>query len=149
MIMRKIVSVLLAMMFLLSASANADNKRPVEVSQLPSAAQQIINKHYSRHTVVLATVKKEHFKKEYEVVFDNGDKIEFDKSGDWKEIESKASVVPLALIPKAIWQQIRMKYPKTAVKKIDRDKKGYEVKLTNMVELTFDKHFNLIEVDVD
>ena len=38
-------------------------------------------------------------------------------------------------------------YPDTSVVQIDRDKRDYEVKLTNGLELTFDLKFNLIDID--
>ena len=38
-------------------------------------------------------------------------------------------------------------YPDTKVLKIERDKKEYEVKLSNRVELKFDLKFNLIDID--
>ncbi len=147
--MKKLVAFCMALMLFFSASACADNGKVIEVTQLPAAAQQLISDHYGRHTVSLVLAKRDHGKRKYEVTFDNGDNIEFDKSGNWEEIESKSSVVPLSLIPKEIWQQIRARFPKTAVKKIEKDRKGYDVGLTNMVELTFDRKYKLIEADAD
>lgn len=147
--MKNLVALCMALMFFFSTSAGADTKKVIEISQLPAAAQQLIGEHYGKHTVLLVVAERDYGKKKYEVTFDNGDYIEFDKSGNWKEIGSKSSVVPLALIPKEIWQQIRMKYPKTAVKKIEKDRRGYDVELTNMAELTFDRKYRLTDIDVD
>ena len=38
-------------------------------------------------------------------------------------------------------------YPDSYICKVERDRKGYEVKLNNRLELTFDPRFRLIEMD--
>ena len=81
------------------------------------------------------------------MVFTNSSKIEFWKDGEWKEIDCKYSTVPSAVIPAQIAQYVSQNYPDTQIVKIDRDKRDYEVKITNGLELTFDKQFNLIDID--
>ena len=83
----------------------------------------------------------------YEVVFTNGSKVEFLKDGEWKEVECKYSTVPTAIIPAQIASYVSQNYPDTQIVQIDRDKRDYEVKLTNRLELTFDLNFNLIGID--
>ena len=42
------------------------------------------------------------FDKSYDVIFTNGDKLEFDKKGVWTEVNCKYSAVPVAVVPDAI-----------------------------------------------
>ena len=49
--------------------------------------------------------------------------------------------------PTAIRQYVTTNYPDVKVQKIERDKKEYEVKLSNRTELKFDLKFNLIDID--
>ena len=56
-------------------------------------------------------------------------------------------VIPAATIPTAIRQYVTTNYPDVKVQKIERDKKEYEVKLSNRTELKFDLKFNLIDID--
>ena len=81
------------------------------------------------------------------MIFTNGNKVEFDKKGEWTEIDCKHTVVPTAIIPTTIQKYVTTNYPDTRVLKIERDKKEYEVQLSNRVELKFDLKFNLIDID--
>ena len=74
--------------------------------------------------------------------------MEFDKNGYWKEVDCKYSSVPAAVIPEAIQKYVKDNYPDTKILKLERDKKEYEVKLTNRTELKFDINFNLIDIDM-
>jgi len=51
------------------------------------------------------------------------------------------------IIPAAIQKYVTTHYPDAKVLKIERDKKDYEVKLSNRTELKFDLKFNLIDID--
>ena len=85
--------------------------------------------------------------KSYEVIFTNGDKVEFDNKGNWEEVNCKYSAVPAAIIPATIQKYVTTNYPDAKILKIERDKKDYEVKLSNRTELKFDLKFNLIDID--
>ena len=82
-------------------------------------------------------------------MFVNGDKIEFDKSGNWKEIQCKRQSVPDAIVPAKIKAFIQENYPDAKVLQIEKDRYEYEVRLSNYWELTFDLEFNLIDMDQD
>lgn len=145
--MKKLATLLLCLVALCT-TACADNERPIQVSQLPAIAQQFIQKHFAGNKVALAKVDNELLSKNYEVIFSNGDKIDFDSKGNWEEIDCKFSSVPIAAIPAPIQKYIQENYPGETVKKIEKDRKEYELKLSNRVELTFDTKFNLIDIDM-
>ena len=92
-------------------------------------------------------MESDFFYKSYEVIFTNGDKVEFDNKGNWEEVNCKYSYVPTAIIPAAIQKYVTTNYPDAKILKIERDKKDYEVKLSNRTELKFDLKFNLIDID--
>lgn len=85
--------------------------------------------------------------KSYDVVLQNGTKLEFDKKGNLTEIDCKQGKVPAKLIPQAIRNYLKKNYPAQAVKKIEMSKNEYEVELANGLDLTFNKHFQLIDID--
>ena len=72
---------------------------------------------------------------------------EFDKKGNLTEIDCKRGAVPTQLIPKAIKIYLQNNYPDQVVKKMEIKKNEYEVELANGLDLTFNKHFKLIDVD--
>ena len=144
--MKKLVF-LLVCLFTLQTVARADDDKPIQVTQMPQPAQLFIKQHFPKNKVALAKMENDFFYKSYEVIFTNGNKVEFDKKGNWTEIDCKHTVVPTATIPTAIQKYVTTNYPDTKVLKIERDKKEYEVKLYNRVELKFDLKFNLIDID--
>ena len=86
--------------------------------------------------------------KSYEVVFTNGDKVEFDRDGRWKEISCKQSSVPPALVPAAISRYVKSHYAGRRIVKLERDRKEFEVNLDNGVEITFNKNFQVTDIDL-
>ena len=142
--MKKLVF-LLVCLFTLQTVARADDDKPIQVTQMPQLAQQFIK--LSDSKVALAKMESDFLYKSYEVIFTNGNKVEFDKKGNWEEVDCKHSSVPVAIIPAAIQKYVTTHYPDAKVLKIERDKKDYEVKLSNRTELKFDLKFNLIDID--
>lgn len=144
--MKKLVF-LFVCLFALQTVARADNDKPIQVNQMPQQAQQFIKEHFSDSKVALAKMENDFMNKSYDVIFTNGNKVEFDKKGNWKDVDCKHTFVPVAIIPSAIQKYVKTNYPDTKILKIDRDRKDYEVKLSNRIELNFDLKFNLINID--
>ena len=126
----------------------ADNDKPIQIGQLPTKAQTFITTYFKEHKVALAKMESGLFYKSYDVIFTNGEKLEFDKSGDWTEIQCKASEVPVQAIPAEIRSYVTSTYPDAKILQIERDGKEYEIKLSNHWEITFDYKFRVIDIDV-
>ena len=144
--MRKLI-LSLTCLFLASTMAFADNDIAISVSQLPQPAQQFINKYFSGVEVSYAKMESELFDKSYDVVFVNGCKVEFDKKGEWKDVDCKYAEVPAGIVPQKIQEFITQNHPNTKVVEIDKDKLDYEVKLSSRVELKFDLNGNFMRYD--
>ena len=144
--MKKIMSVL-AVLFLTLNVACANEDRPIQVEQLPAAAQKFIKAHFPDPKISYAKIDDELVYKEYEVMFADGVKIEFNGDGEWQDVDCKFGAVPAAIIPKKIANYVAKNYPDAKIIKIDRDRRDYEVSLSNRLELTFDMKFNLVEID--
>ena len=127
--------------------ANAGNDKPISVNALPAKAQTLLSQHFNGQKVMLATIESGVVSRSYDVVLQNGTKLEFDKKGNLTEIDCNQATVPDQLIPQAIRNYLKENYPAQAVKKIEMDKNEYEVELANGLDLTFNKHFQLIDID--
>ena len=127
--------------------ANAGNDKPISVNALPAKAQTLLSQHFNGQKVMLATIESGVVNRSYDVVLQNGTKLEFDKKGNLTEIGCKQATVPEQLIPQAIRNYLKENYPAQAVKKIEMNKNEYEVELANGLDLTFNKHFQLIDID--
>lgn len=132
----------------LSTALHADNDRPVTVEQLPAPAQQVIKTHFAGLKVSLAKVESGLIETSYDVLFTNGTKVEFDRKGNWTEIMCKGTSVPAALVPAAIGQYVKTNYPDAQIVKIEKDKRKYDVDLSNGVEVTFDSRFKVTDIDL-
>ena len=115
----------------------ADNEKPIAFEQLPQAAQTFVKQ------------ETDFLKKSYDVVFINGDKLEFDSNGNWKEMSCKMQSVPESAIPAAIKKFVNENYPDARVMQLEKDRYEYEVKLSNFWEIKFDLNFNVIDLDRD
>jgi hypothetical protein len=149
-IMKRIIQsavVALVCLVAFSVSALADNDKPVNVNQLPATAQQTLKKHFSAKKVALAKMESGLFEKSYDVVFNNGEKVEFDRNGNWTEINCKMSSVPAGLVPAKITSYVKSTYPGTKILQIEKDDNRYEVKLSNRLEVTFNKNFQVVDID--
>ncbi len=129
------------------APVHADNDKPINVSQLPTTAQQTINTYFSAKKVALAKMESGLIDTNYDVIFTTGEKIEFDKKGNWTEIDCKQSAVPAKLVPTQITTYVNKNYSGNKILKIEKDRKEYEVKLSNGIEIKFNKNFAVIDID--
>lgn len=127
--------------------ANAGNDKPISVNALPAKAQTLLSQHFNGQKVMLATIETGVINKTYDVVLQNGTKLEFDKKGNLTEIDCKQATVPDQLIPQAIKNYLMANYAGQSVKKIEMNKNEYEVELANGLDLAFNKHFQLIDID--
>ncbi len=137
----------LACVFALGTTVSADNERPTTIDQLPAAAQQVIKQHFSTLKVALAKVESGLLEKSYDVIFTNGCKVEFGRDGQWTEISCKNSAVPAALVPAPIGKYLKATYPGVRITGIEKDRKEYEVQLSNGTEVTFNSKFQVIDID--
>lgn len=144
--MKKLVMMLVCM-FAVHTMVMADNDKPIQVNQLPTKAQTFIKTYFKSQKVALAKQESELFYKSYDVVFTNGEKVEFDKAGEWTEVQCRQSEVPAQIVPEAIKNYVKANYPDAKILQIERDKKEYEVKLSNRWEIKFDSKMRVIDID--
>lgn len=143
----RILMIAICCMMSFNIVANAGNDKPINVNELPTKAQTLLSKHFKGQKVMLATIESGVVSKSYDVVLRNGTKLEFDKKGNLTEIDCKQGIVPSQLIPQPIKNYLKENYRGEIVRKIELNKKEYEVELANGIDLTFNKHFQLIDID--
>lgn len=136
-----IAAIALASLQLLKA-----DDRPVTFNQLPAPAQTFVNAHYAGEKISYATVDDDFILPDYYVMLANGVKIQFEHNGSLEKIEARAGV-PEDIIPYQIRDYVKVHYPDAVFVEYEIGKRSYEVKLSNRLELKFNKNFNLIEID--
>lgn len=142
--MKKII--VIATVLLVSSAIMRADDRPVTFAQLPAAVQNFINVNYPSDKISYATVDDDFIRPDYNVVLVSGVRLQFTNSGALERIESRAGV-PDSFVPVQIKDYVKMYYPESFIIEYEVGKKRYEIKLSNRLELKFNRNFNLVEVD--
>lgn len=82
--MKRILRILMiAICYMVSCNmvANAGNNKPISVNALPAKVQTLLSQHFNGQKVILATIESSVVSRSYDVVLQNGTKLEFDKKG--------------------------------------------------------------------
>jgi len=135
--------ILISLCFIgINATITAGKDRAISIEQLPQNAKELINTYFSDLKISYAKMDKEIFDTSYEVVFTNGSKIEFNRKGNWTDIECRNGI-PKEIIPIRIWEYIHEHHPGQNAIEMELDRGGYEIKLDNGLEMKFDKKFRM------
>ena len=146
--MKKTKILLLSLFVLFVSVACAEDDKRIATSELPTAAQQFIKKYFAKKKVALAKVDKELTSTTYEVVFTDGATVDFNSKGQWYDIECRKESVPSALVPSQITTYVKANYSGRPIVKLEKQRRGgYEVELSDGLELKFDKNYKLVDLD--
>ncbi len=139
--MKKIVlklSMLLAVAFTL---VSCEKEELIKEENLPSIANTFLNEHFKEIRVVSVVKEKEGISGlEYNVVLENGIDITFDDKGQWKDVEARIDTNPLtttSFILTPIVNYVGTEYPSATINGIEKEKNGFDVELTNGIDLKF------------
>ena len=121
--------------------------RVIPVNQLPEEAKKFVEAMFPGQTISYATLDKDIFSKTYEVRLDNFVEIEFDKNGAWDKVECNFIAVPADLVPASIAEYVKTNFPGAKIVKIDKERRGFEVELSNKLELRFNSNGKLLRID--
>ena len=140
---RSIKAILLLVVMLVSFNAKADHDQVITYDQLPEVAQAFLKQYFANKVPLVVTVDWD----DYAIRYSSGEKVEFDKQGNWKEIDCRSSLIPAELIPEEIKTNINATFPGAIILKLDRNRRGYEVKLNNGLEVEYSPTFQVIDID--
>lgn len=121
--------------------------QPIGYSELPAKAQEFVEKYYDGVDVTRVTMDRDISSTEYDVMLSNGTKIEFNTDGEWCDVDARNSAVPSAIVPKQIRSYVDKNYKGNDIVELKRERYGWEVKLSQGLELEFDSAFRLTEID--
>ena len=141
--MKKSIFFLFALVLTRCNPLQADNDQVITFDRLPASAQTMLNQNFADKVPLVITADWD----DYKVRYASGEKVEFDKRGNWRDIECKTSQVPSDLIPSKIAANVNATFPGSTITEIDRDRFGYSVQLSNGLELEYNRRCQVIEVD--
>lgn len=142
--MKKIV-LLISVLAALSLQS-CDGEKFVGVADLPENAATFIQNNFPSADVISVVKDYDDLSYTYDVVLSDGTKIEFNRSGEWRDVEARTSKVPDAIVPAKILTYVQSKYDGNYIVDIARDIR-YDVELDNRIELVFNLSGDYLGID--
>lgn len=142
--MKSMKFMLVALVCLLVSTVSYADGRVIPVTQLPEGAKTFVATHFPGKKIFYAQKDG----RKYEVRLDDGTEIDFDRKGVWDKVDCHDfQAVPATIIPAPIASYVQTNFSTFFITKIDKERYGYSIELSNDIELKFDKLGNLIGVD--
>lgn len=139
---------MLAIVLGVVGAASARGNYAHDASVLPEAARNTIANNCKAKVSVVKIEKTINKITGYEVILTDGTEISFDKNGNWENVETNISKsVPSAFIPDAIASYVNKNHKDTRIVGIEKERKGYEVELSNGIDLKFDTDGKFLRYD--
>ncbi len=112
---------------------------------LPQQAQATIAQHFSAEIIYVEIDRELGLITDgYDVHFADGTEVKFDSNGEWEEIEGN---VPEALLPKTMIDYVKGKFTNSRIKSVEKNRRGYDVELTNDIDLKFNRDGSFRRID--
>lgn len=132
----------------ITTTAAARDTYSRDVSVLPAAAQSVLKQNFKSQVSVIKIDKDFGRVSDYEVILADGTEITFDRSGNWENVEvGRKSSVPSAFVPKQISDFVKTQQKGQKIIGIEKDRSGYEVELSNGVDMKFDRNGKFLKYD--
>ena len=146
--MKKLLFILLSMMSVSAALRAGNEIRTTDPQKLPATAREFIATHFPDTRIALIKIDREGGRTDsYDVLLENGSDLEFDRRGQWTEIDAERTTVPQSIIPLRIADYLKRNYPDRPVVKIDRDRRGYGIELSDGTDLEFNVRGDFLRID--
>ena len=144
--MKKIIlgTALFSLFAFTTVSCNNDDDtnttQTVELNTLPTEGKNFVTTYFSG--IEIARIEKHSPAKVdgtmYEVDFVNRDEVDFDQNGTWLKVEAEGNrPIPTGFRVPSIVSYFKMNYPSLEMHQIERKYDGFEVELTNDLDLIF------------
>ena len=125
----------------------ADNDRMLTKEELPEKARVFLDRHFEQFGGYAKAERDMGVVASYDVVLEGDVKIEFNRCGDWISVDCEKGQVPDSVLPQEVLDYVRKRFARAYVVEIERGVMGYDVKLSNDLELDFDKSGKFMRVD--
>ncbi|MGV3585391.1 MAG: PepSY-like domain-containing protein [Adhaeribacter sp.] len=125
--------------------SSCEKEEVVKAEDLPQTAREFISNNFANETVT-SVVKEESGKNiSYDVVLNNGTKLDFNKEGQITEIDSQTKL-PDSVIPGPIRSYVQTNYATEHITGWELEGTNQDVELSNQLELRFDKDNNFVSL---
>lgn len=129
--------------------SSCEEDKIIGAEELPEAAHTFLTTYFPSSNITQAKKDRDGvFGKEFEVYLDDATKVEFDKNGEWVSVEGPDNqAIPTGFIEESIVSYVAENYPNAPISDISKERDGYEVELTNGMDLDFDANGTFLRID--
>lgn len=142
--MKKYFSVVLIALCSLTACAN---EQVIPFDQVPEPAKAIVAAHFDASQIAYVTLDKGLLDAEYDVKFNDGRSLEFNKAGELLKVDCKQTEVPAALIPETVRAYVKANFPNAFIIEWSKDDRRWKAELNSSLELEFNSKYEFIRID--
>ena len=142
--MKKFFSVVLIALCSLTACAN---EQVIPFDQVPEPAKAIVAAHFDASQIAYVTLDKDLLDAEYDIKFNDGRSLEFNKAGELLKVDCKQTEVPAALIPEAVRAYVKANFPNAFITEWSKDDRRWKAEINSGLELEFNSKYEFIRID--
>ena len=142
--MKKYLSIVLTALSSLTACAN---EQVVTFDQLPEPAKAIVAAHFDASQVAYVTLEKDLLNWEYDLKFNDGRSLEFDKDGELIKVDCLQTEVPSALIPEPVREYVKTHFPSAFITEWSKDDRRWKAELDSGLDLEFNSNYEFVRID--
>ncbi len=111
------------------------------------AITQFVTQYFPEATIQMVMPDED----DIDIVLNDYTKIEFKLNNEWKKVDcehaTKFISVPATLVPEQITAYVNANFPNTIIKKLEKKFFGWEIELSNGLEVKFNNNFKVTKVD--
>ena len=123
------------------------NEQVITFDQVPEPAKAIVAAHFDAAQIAYVMLDKGLLDDEYEVRFNDGRTIEFNKTGELQKVDCKLTEVPSALVPEPVLSYIKANFPNAFITEWGKDDRGYKAELNSGLDLKFNRQYEFVRID--
>jgi hypothetical protein len=123
------------------------NETMIEAQDLPENARNFVSTYFptAEYSRVEENSAVENDGTLYEVDLSNNFEIDFTAEGDWVDVDGNDQEIPEGIVPQKIAEYVSENYPDVFITGIDTESNGYEVELSNDLDVFFDTEENFVK----
>ena len=142
--MKKYFSVVLVALCSLTACAK---EQVITFDQVPEPAKAIVTAHFDASQIAYVILDQGLLDADYEVKFNDGRSLEFNKAGELTKVDCKQTEVPSALIPELVRQYVKANFPNAFITEWSKDDRRWKAELNSGLDLEFNSNYEFVRID--
>lgn len=136
--------IIFGLFFITIALTSCGQSQVGNENSLPNNSKEFLQQHFAGIQIASVIIEDD---KEYDATLVDGTNVEFFRDGNWEKIERFGSALPESVIPAKIADYVKTNFPSLYIEEISVERYGYDVELSNKLEIQFTKDGEFKRID--